>query len=67
MPKLIGNAGGERNTGVVDDWHDVVGDTDRRVRHVRIMHTYSGYFDAFRQALNELIGPFVGLRSQGQG
>jgi hypothetical protein len=39
--KLISNPRRERNPKVVDDWHNIIWNTDRLVRHVRIIHTYS--------------------------
>jgi len=41
MPKLIGNPNGERDTKPFDDRHYVLRNTDRLVRHVRIIHTYA--------------------------
>ncbi len=41
MSELIGNPGGEWNIQAVNDRHDVVGNADGFVRHVRILHTYN--------------------------
>jgi hypothetical protein len=39
MSKLIGNPSGEGNTEALDYRHDIIGNADRFVWHIRIVHT----------------------------
>jgi hypothetical protein len=38
--KLLSNPRRERNPKVVDDWHNIIWNADRLIRHVRMIHTY---------------------------